>query len=85
MVAPPRRLDKIAPRPVGMLVQGLSHVGRPVEERAALALDQRQRLAGIEMLLEHDAAGVGQDVEQRVLATEPPEQRHREPEPVAAR
>ena len=85
MVAPPRRLERSRCGPVGMLVQRLRHVGRAVEQRAALALDQRERLAGVEVLLQHDAAAVGEDVEQRVLAAEPPEERHREPQPVALR
>jgi hypothetical protein len=34
------------------------------------------------VLLQDDAAGVGQNVEQRVLAAEPPEERHCEPEPI---
>ena len=83
MVAPPRRLERSRCGAVGMLVQGLRHVGRAVEHRAALALDQRERLAGVEVLLQHDAAGVRHDVEERVLAAEPPEERHGEPQPVA--
>ena len=35
------------------------------------------------MLLQHDAARVGHDREERVLAAETPEERDREPEPVA--
>ena len=35
------------------------------------------------MLLQHDAARVGEDREERVLAAQAPEQRDREPEPVA--
>jgi CubicO group peptidase (beta-lactamase class C family) len=35
------------------------------------------------VLLEHHAAAVGEEVEERVLAAEAPEERHREPEAVA--
>ena len=74
---------EIALRPVGMLGERQRHVGRAVEDRAALALDQRQRLARLEALLQHHAAAVRHHVEQRVLAAEPPEERHGQPQPVA--
>ena len=67
----------------GWLLQRVHHVGGAVEDGAALGLDQAQRLAGVEVLLQHDAAGVGHDREERVLAAEAPEERDREPEPVA--
>ena len=42
----------------------------------------RNASPGSKFLLQHDAAPVGQQIEQCVLATEFPEQRYREPEPV---
>ncbi len=82
MVAPPRRLERSRFAPVGMLVQRLRHVRRAVEHGAALALDQLERRAGVEVLLQHDAAAVGEEVEERVLAAEAPEERHRQPQAV---
>ena len=66
-----------------MLLQRVHHVGRAVEDGAALGLDQPERLARVEVLLQHDAARVGHHREERVLAAEAPEERDREPEPVA--
>ena len=68
--------------PVGVFAQRLRHVRSPVEERASLLTDDAQCLARFEAFLQHDAAAVSQQIEQCVLATESPEQRYREPEPV---
>ena len=73
----------VARRPLGMLLQRVHHVGRAVEDGAALGLDQPERAARVEVLLQHDAARVGHHREERVLAAETPEERDREPEPVA--
>ena len=73
----------VARQPLGVLLQRVHHVGRAVEDGAALGLDEPQRLAGVEALLQHDAARVGHHREERVLAAEAPEERDREPEPVA--
>ena len=58
------------------------HVRGGVHHGAALALDEVDRLARLEPLLEDDGAGVGHEREESVLAAEAPEERYREPEPV---
>ena len=82
-VAPVRSEEMSRAGRSGWLLQRVHHVGRAVEDGAALGLDQPQRLAGVEVLLQHDAARVGHHREERVLAAEAPEERDREPEPVA--
>ena len=47
-IAPSRRAGMI-----GVLPQRPRHIGHAVIDAAALALDQRQRLAGLEALLQH--------------------------------
>jgi hypothetical protein len=64
-------------RPVGMLQDGARHVGHAVVDGAALALQQLQRLAGLEALLQHRAAAVGEDGGQRIGRAEGPEEGHR--------
>ncbi len=73
---------QIAPRPIGVLRQRQRDIGRPVVHGAPLALDQRQRPARVELILEHDGAPVGHDREQRVQAPEAPEQRDSHPHAV---
>ena len=47
-------------RALRVLPQGLYDVGCAIENGAALALDQRQRLTGIKAFLQHHAAAVGE-------------------------
>ena len=71
-----------APGMIRMLQQGARHVGHAVVHAAALALDQGQRRARLERLLQHHATAMGHDRRHRVGRAERPEQRHRQPQPV---
>ena len=62
--------------------QGSRHIRHAVVDAAALAFDQRQRLPGLEALLQHDTAAMAQGGRQGVGGAERPEQRHREPDAI---
>ena len=66
-----------------MLGERERDVGRPVVDRAPLALDEAEGVAGVEALLEHDAAAVGHHRQECVLAPEAPEERDAHPQPIA--
>ena len=74
-----------APGMIRMLQQGARHVGHAVVHAAALALDQGQRRARLERLLQHHATAMGHDRGHRVGRAERPEQRHRQPQPILGR
>jgi hypothetical protein len=65
-----------------VLQQGSGHIRHAVVDAAALALDQRQRLPGVETLLQHNAAAMGQGGRQGIGRAERPEQRHRKPDAI---
>ena len=62
-----------------MLQQSLRHIAHTVVDAAALALDQRQCLAGLEDLLQYDTAAMSYDCRQGIGRAERPEERHGEP------
>ena len=65
-----------------MLPERERHVGGAVVDRTPLALDEPERLARVEVLLEDHRAPVRQHREERVLTPKPPKEREAHPEPV---
>jgi hypothetical protein len=76
---------QIAPRAFRMLGEGQRDIGRAVVNRAPLALDQRERRARLQRLLQHDRAAMGHHRQQRVRAAEAPEERDPHPHPIRRR
>ena len=69
-------------RPVRMLTERERHVGGAIVDRTLLALDEPERLARVEVLLEDHRAPVCHHREERVLTPKPPKKREAHPEPV---
>ena len=67
----------------GQVDHGAYHVGRCVDDRTGFGLDEGYRLARVEVFLQYDGAGMRHQGEQGIFAAQPPEQRDREPDPVA--
>ena len=65
-----------------MLQHRPRHIAHAVVDAAALALDQGQRLARLEALLQDNATAMGHDRRQRIGRAKRPEQRHGKPYPI---